>query len=116
LPVTEWPTTATLPNGAPGNHYIFAEVQAAVMVDSALDSSPTGSSELRPARTRSRLIAVDPSSGQTVRGGRAFIGGRTYAGTARARRPSCAAEVIPTTKTGWCPGSPTRSTWDGDRA
>lgn len=81
LPVTEWPDAAILPNGVPGNHYIFAEFKQPIQVDSALDSSPTGQANsglLGPIT----VIAVDPSSGQTVPVvGRAFIGGRTYAGT-----------------------------------
>src|SRR5262249_17510254 len=81
-PVTEWPTTATLPNGTAGNHYIFAEFKQPILVDSALDSSPTGQAHsglLGPIS----VIAVDPSSGTTVPVvGRAFIGGKTYSGAA----------------------------------
>ena len=81
LPVTEWPTGATLPNGDAGNHFIFAEFTQALKVDTALDPSPAGQANsglIGPIT----VLAVDPSTGQSVSvTGRAFIGGKTYAGT-----------------------------------
>src|SRR5678810_21690 len=37
LPTTEWPSTAMLPNGAPGNHFVYVEFKAPIDVGSVLD-------------------------------------------------------------------------------
>ena len=79
-PVTEWPTTATLPNGDDGNQFLYAEFKQPIRVDTALDPTPSGQANsglIGPIT----VLAVDPTNGQTVPVvGRAFIGGRTYAG------------------------------------
>jgi hypothetical protein len=80
LPVTEWPTTATLPNGDAGNHFIYAEFSQPLDIASVLDPSPAGQANsglIGPIT----VLAIDPSSGAAAPvPGRAFIGGRTYAG------------------------------------
>jgi len=82
LPVTEWPVTATLPNGDDGNQYIYAEFTQAIDIDSVLDPSPAGQANsglIGPIT----VLAIDPSNGQSVPvTGRAFVGGKTYAGNA----------------------------------
>ena len=80
LPVTEWPSQTVLPNGEAGNHFIYAQFTEAIDVDSVLSSSPgaQGSFGLTGALN---VVSVDPGSGLTSPvPGRAFIGGRTYAG------------------------------------
>ncbi len=80
LPVTEWPTEARLPNGDAGNHFIYAEFSQPLDIDSVLDPSPAGQANsglIGPIT----VLALDPTSGEsTPIPGRAFIGGRTYAG------------------------------------
>lgn len=44
LPVAHWPSSAFLPSGDPGNHYLVVELSEAIAVPSVLDSSPAGSS------------------------------------------------------------------------
>jgi hypothetical protein len=82
LPVTEWPTTLTLPNGDAGNHYIYAEFTQPLAINSVLDPSPAGQANsglIGPIT----VLAIDPSNGQSVPVvGRAFVGGKTYAGNA----------------------------------
>jgi len=80
LPVTEWPTEARLPNGDAGNHFIYAEFTQPLDVDAVLDPSPAGQANsglIGPIT----VLALDPTTGQsTPIPGRAFLGGRTYAG------------------------------------
>ena len=80
LPVTEWPTEARLPNGDAGNHFIYAEFTQPLDVDAVLDPSPAGQANsglIGPIT----VLALDPTTGQsTPVAGRAFVGGRTYAG------------------------------------
>jgi hypothetical protein len=87
LPVTEWPLTPELPNGEAGNHFVYAQFTQVIDVSTALDPSPAGQANsglLGPIT----VLAVDPATGQSVPVvGRAFIGGRTYAGTASGSPP-----------------------------
>jgi DNA-binding beta-propeller fold protein YncE len=81
LPVTEWPLGASLPNGDFGNHFIYIEFTQPIQIESVLDPSPGGqaSSGLVGPIT---VLDVDPITGTTTpMQGRAFIGGRTFAGT-----------------------------------
>jgi hypothetical protein len=81
LPTTEWPTGAALPNGDAGNHFVYAEFTRDLDIDSVLSSSVADgvNSQLRGSIT---VVAVDPSSGSSIPiKGRAFVGGKTYAGT-----------------------------------
>ena len=79
LPVTQWSLTATLPDGSPGNHFIFARFKRPLDIASVLDPTPGGvsNSGLTGSLT---VVAIDPISGDTapVRG-RAFVNGKTYA-------------------------------------
>jgi hypothetical protein len=80
LPVQAWPPAAVLPNGDAGNHYIALELDAAIAIDSVLDASPSGAASalLGPVS----VLAFHPLTGLTTPvPGRAFVGGRTYAGT-----------------------------------
>jgi hypothetical protein len=79
-PTTQWPTAAILPSGEPGNHYIYAEFNSPIEIDSVLNGSPgsVANSSLSGTIT---VQATDPVTQQTtsVRG-RVFIAGFTYAG------------------------------------
>jgi hypothetical protein len=81
-PVTQWPGAAVLPDGTAGNHYLYAEFSASIDVTSVLSSDP----DLQAGAGLNGGIAVqagDPATGERVAiSGRAFVGGRTYAGTA----------------------------------
>lgn len=79
-PAATWPTNALLPSGSPGNHFVYARFTQPLDIASVLDSSPAAqaNSGLTGAIT---VIAHDPSTGAaTLVHGRAFVGGRTYAG------------------------------------
>jgi hypothetical protein len=80
LPVATWPVTASLPGGLAGNHFIYAEFSNPIDIATVLDPSPAGAANsglIGPIT----VLAVDPSTGQsTPVVGRAFVGGRTYAG------------------------------------
>ncbi|MCK6446866.1 MAG: beta-propeller fold lactonase family protein [Planctomycetes bacterium] len=81
LPTTEWPTTATLPNGDAGNHFVYAEFNREIDVGSVMTPSVAAgvNSQLTGAIY---VIEIDPASGASVPvKGRAFVGGKTYAGT-----------------------------------
>jgi len=80
-PPTQWPTSALLPTGAVGNHYIFVSFSAPIDVASVLDASATAQASSNLSGSIS-IEAVDPLTGTvTTLPGRAFIGGKTYAGT-----------------------------------
>ncbi|HVS09038.1 MAG TPA: beta-propeller fold lactonase family protein [Planctomycetota bacterium] len=87
LPTTEWPTVMGLPNGDPGNHFLYAEFTQDIAIDSVLDPTPSGQANsglIGPIT----VLAFDPSTGQSVPvKGRAFVGGKTYAGTATGTPP-----------------------------
>lgn len=81
LPPTQWPTTAILPTGAAGNHFIYVNFSAPIEVASVLDASATAQASSNLSGSIS-VEAVDPLTGTvTTLRGRAFVGGRTYAGT-----------------------------------
>ncbi|MEX1026074.1 MAG: beta-propeller fold lactonase family protein [Planctomycetota bacterium] len=78
LPVTQWPTTAQLPDGSPGNQFVYARFRRTLDVDSVFDpaASAAVNENLRGSIT---VLAVDPVTGQTTAvEGRGFIGGKTY--------------------------------------
>ncbi len=80
LPVTEWPVTPSLPNGDSGNHYVYVEFTQPIDVTSVLDPSP-GAQSSSGLVGPILVLEVDPSTGTTKPiSGRAFIGGRTFAG------------------------------------
>ncbi len=88
LPNAGFPSAALLPNGSAGNHYLVASFTGAIDVDTVLDSSPAGqaSGGLLGSIT---VVAVDPASGQVAPvPGRAFVAGRTYAGTPAGSPPT----------------------------
>ncbi len=80
FPAIQWPVQAVLPNGEAGNHFIYAEFNSPIDVDSVLNASPgaVGNSSLSGTIT---VQATDPITQQTtsVRG-RVMIDGYTYGG------------------------------------
>lgn len=79
--VTEWPIDAKLPNGDAGNHFIYVEFTQPIDLDSVLDPSPAGQANSGLVGPIT-VLEIDPLTGQsTPVAGRAFIGGRTYAGS-----------------------------------
>jgi len=87
LPVTEWPVGTTLPNGDAGNQYMYAEFTQELDPDTVLDPTPAGQANSGLVGPIT-VLAIDPATGQSVPVvGRAFIGGRTYAGTATGTPP-----------------------------
>lgn len=87
FPVSSWSAQAELPSGSAGNHFIYAEFTRALDVASVLDSSPTSQSSSGLIQSVS-VLAIDPATGDsTTIKGRAFVGGRTFAGTAAGSPP-----------------------------
>ena len=87
LPVPGWPTSATLPGGGAGNHFVYLEFTQALDVDSVLDPSPGGQANSGLLGSIV-VLAVDPATGLgTPVQGRAFLGGKTYAGPALGSPP-----------------------------
>jgi hypothetical protein len=81
LPSTEWPTSAALPNGDPGNHFICAQFTQPLDIERVLDATPSGQANSGLTGTIS-VLALDPATGTAVPvQGRAFIGGVTFAGS-----------------------------------
>ncbi|HKB17066.1 MAG TPA: hypothetical protein VKF62_13450, partial [Planctomycetota bacterium] len=77
LPVPNWPTGATLPNGDPGNHFVLVQFTRPIKVDSVIDATPAGAVNfgLTGAIT---VTALDPATGvSTPIPGRVFIDGFT---------------------------------------
>src|SRR5690606_18126238 len=73
-----FPSTAIVPGSQPGNHYFVAKFDRALDIDSVLSDLP---SDEGLSGTIS-VIALDPDTGTTTPvSGRAFINGKTYAGT-----------------------------------
>ena len=86
LPPPTWPTTTVLPSGLSGNHFVAVRFNKPIDVDSVLDSSPGSASGLTGAI---RLTAMNPQTGLVIPlTGRAFVGGRTYAGTPTGSPPT----------------------------
>ena len=78
LPPVEWPTAAVLPNGEPGNHFLYTEFRQPLDRDSVLDASPAASLGFNLTGTIT-VVGVDPLTGTvTPIAGRGFIGGFTY--------------------------------------
>ncbi len=75
LAPTPWPVAAKLPNGAPGNHYLFVRFRQPIDVDSVLDrSGAAGSTQFGGAVT---VTSVDAAGNAAQLTGRAFVGGWT---------------------------------------
>lgn len=80
LPAPQWPTTATLPNGASGNHFLYAEFQQELDIDSVLSPLPSAQPNFGLTGTVT-LVAQDPNTGITEPVPcRVFVNGQTYAG------------------------------------
>ncbi len=78
LTPARFPSTAIVPGSQPGNHYFVAKFDRALDIDSVLSDLP---SDEGLSGTIS-VIALDPDTGTTTPvSGRAFINGKTYAGT-----------------------------------
>jgi YVTN family beta-propeller protein len=75
-PVPQWPTAAILPNGQPGNHFLYAEFTEDIDLNSVLDAS-TSSQTLGGLTGAVTLVSLDPNTGNTQPiPARAFIGQR----------------------------------------
>jgi hypothetical protein len=94
LPVTEWPTTASLPDGDPGNHFIYVEFQQPISIDTVLNKSPAGQGQsglVGPIQ----VLSIDPSnSNASPVVGRGFIGGKSYFGPDPANPPNLKLEKL----------------------
>jgi len=79
--IQPWPQSATLPNGLGGNQFIAVRFTGDIDLTTVLDSSVAGQASFGLLGTIT-VVAVNPALGTVVPvPGRAFIGGRTYAGT-----------------------------------
>lgn len=79
LPVAKFPEQTILPNGAAGNHYLFANFTQPIDVTSVLDGSP-GSQASSGLSAAVSVTAIDPVSGDSAPiQGRVFVGGQTFA-------------------------------------
>lgn len=90
LPTVNWPASAVLPNGFAGNQFVIVRFDDELDVDSILSPDPALS--IDSALTGAiRVVAVDGATGVTSPVlGRAFVGGKTYAGA-----PSGAPPALP---------------------
>jgi hypothetical protein len=80
-PVPQFPTDATLPNGSQGNHFVYAEFNQDIDIDSVLDASSTSQSVGGLTGTIT-LSALDPITGGTsVVPARVFLGRRFFNAT-----------------------------------
>ena len=78
LPVATFETTATLPNGSPGNQFILAQFSHKLAPESILDNSAAASTN-SGLKTSITVLEYDPFTEQTkIAVGRAFVGGKTY--------------------------------------
>ncbi|MSR63939.1 MAG: hypothetical protein EXS08_16055 [Planctomycetes bacterium] len=78
LPVASWPSTALLPNGQPGNHYLYARFSRSIDVDSVLTSAVTATA-VNQLLERIQVVTLNPFTGATsVVRGRVFLAGQTY--------------------------------------
>lgn len=78
LPIAAFSTTPTLPNGAPGNHFLLIRFSHKLDINSIL-SDDVANSTNSGLTTAISLLAYDPVTEQTsVLVGRGFVGGYTY--------------------------------------
>ena len=80
LPPATWPTTATIPSGQAGNHFVSVRFSRSIKIDTVLDPTASGLSNngLTGAIT---VVAYDPATGLSEAvPGRGFINGKTYFG------------------------------------
>lgn len=87
LPPTTWPTSAILPDGSPGNQYLAVRFNRPLDITSVLDQTPSGqlNSGLKGTLV---VLAFDPGTNTSIPvKGRAFVGGRTFAGAATGTPP-----------------------------
>ncbi len=81
LPTPQWPTNAILPNGADGNHFLYAEFRQELDIDSVLSALP-GAQAQSGLIGSITLVAQDPNTGQSEPVPcRVLVNGYTYAGT-----------------------------------
>ncbi|MCC6670329.1 MAG: hypothetical protein IT458_04665 [Planctomycetes bacterium] len=89
LPVATFGTTPTLPNGNPGNHFLFIQFSNKLDVNTILDSTLAGQTN-SGLTTAISLVTYNQSTESTsVLLGRGFVGGYTYyneGGTLRLRQ------------------------------
>src|SRR5262245_34284529 len=88
LPTPQFPPSAILPSGQPGNQFVYAEFSSPIDIASVLDASPgaQGNSGLLGSIT---LVALDPGTGQAVPvQSRVLVNGFPYAGGAGGSPPT----------------------------
>ncbi|MDF1801131.1 MAG: hypothetical protein P1V81_18335, partial [Planctomycetota bacterium] len=80
FPVPQWPTTAILPNGVAGSHYLYVMFNSPIDLESVLNGSPGAVANSNLSGTIT-VQATDPVTQQTtaVRG-RVLVDGYTFAG------------------------------------
>lgn len=78
-PVAKFPDQTILPNGSPGNHYLYATFSQEIDINTVLDSNPGSQANSGLAGSVS-VTSITPISGDSapIRG-RVFVGGKTYA-------------------------------------
>src|SRR5258705_1792166 len=87
LPVIQYPISAILPSGLPGNHFMYATFDHDVDITSILDSSVSAQTGGGLTGTMT-LVALDATSGQSAAiPVRVFVNGFTFAGTPTADDP-----------------------------
>ena len=87
FPPPQWPETAILPDGQDGNHFLYIKFTQKLDVDSVLSASPAAQVNSGLTGTVT-IVGIDPLTGAiTPIKGRAFVGGRTYAGQATGDPP-----------------------------
>ncbi|MEM7306889.1 MAG: beta-propeller fold lactonase family protein [Planctomycetota bacterium] len=74
LAPTPWPSSADLPDGSPGNHFLFARFKQPVDLDSVFLRDAGGEAQLAGTVL---AVAVTASGGTQELPGRAFVGGMT---------------------------------------
>ncbi len=79
LPVAVFPTTAILPDGSAGNHYLWVRFTHKLKMESILSDLLANATTNSGLTTTISLIAYDPSNeNTTVLKGKGFVGGYTY--------------------------------------
>ncbi|MDP7559996.1 MAG: hypothetical protein QF745_05600 [Planctomycetota bacterium] len=80
LPPAAWPTSAIIPSGQNGNHFVSVKFSRTLETDSVLDPSAGGLSN-NGLTGAVQVVAYDPSTGlSTQLDGQGFVGGSTYNG------------------------------------
>ncbi len=78
LPLATWSTTATLPNGNPGNQFLLLKFSHTLKIASILSTDPANQSNSGLTGAL-QIVELDPATESAkIVTGRAFVGGYTY--------------------------------------